>query len=414
MCNLTSVSQARRAGLEVEFDSDKVGRGSRENGKAKRNNRPLSSEESKLSTRPLDLVHADLARPMRYPSMGGNYYFIPFYDDSSALALVQFTKKNKVKCLHVKRLRYDDDSVFLSKNFQSCNSMYYSSLLQPWLQQTGIIHELTAAHSPESNGKAERLNGTLMDMARAMMMDIEFVPNQERFWAEAVNTSNYVRYRMFTSAAIDLNKTPFETIMGKRPCLKHVRTFGSKAFVHISKQKRAIKFKARAETGLLFGLVRGNSYRAFLQNEGRKIVSRDVTFEERSIELTTRQPDNVSNSDTDRDSSKKDTLNLTLTIHNYDALVAKKQPERYAGPVALQSTFGNDDDGAPFTYEKSIASTEKSKWKEATQEEINDINSKKSCNLIGHPEGVKPILNGSSAKRKMTWSYCNLMLNQHS
>ena len=100
------------------------------------------------------------------------------------------------------------------------------------------MHELTAVYSPESNGKAELLNRILMELARCMMMDITTVRGQEHLWAEAKNTANHLRSRIFSSASNETGKTPYEIIMAKKLNLKYVRKFGSKAFVHIPKQKR--------------------------------------------------------------------------------------------------------------------------------------------------------------------------------
>lgn len=95
--------------------------------------RQSRSEESKLSTRPLYLMLTDIVGPLKEESYGGARYFIPFYDDSSALSLERFirsqnnapaplkdmimelenSREGTIKRLHVKRLRSDNDSVFL-------------------------------------------------------------------------------------------------------------------------------------------------------------------------------------------------------------------------------------------------------------------------------------------------------------
>lgn len=44
--------------------------------------------------------------------------------------------------------------------------------LKKWFQEKGITHEITIAHSSESNGVAERLNRTLLNIARPMLLKI--------------------------------------------------------------------------------------------------------------------------------------------------------------------------------------------------------------------------------------------------
>ena len=71
---------------------------------------------------------------------------------------------SKVKRLCVRRLRTHNAKEFLSKS------------MKEWLSDKGTIHEKSSPHSPESNGKAERLNRTLLDMARTMMQELSHVP----------------------------------------------------------------------------------------------------------------------------------------------------------------------------------------------------------------------------------------------
>ena len=53
-----------------------------------------------------------------------------------------------------------------------------------YLKSKGIHHELTVPYSPEQNGVAERMNRTLMEMARSMMAHAGL---RDRYWVEAVD-----------------------------------------------------------------------------------------------------------------------------------------------------------------------------------------------------------------------------------
>ena len=57
----------------------------------------------------------------------------------------------------------------------------------------GIAHNFSSPRAPQQNGAAERKNRTLEDMARTMMCESN-VP--QIFWAEALNTTNYVLNRV--------------------------------------------------------------------------------------------------------------------------------------------------------------------------------------------------------------------------
>lgn len=57
----------------------------------------------------------------------------------------------------------------------------------------GISHNLFAPKTPQWNGVVERKNRTLEDMSRTMLIENEL---PKTFWAEALNTANYVLNRL--------------------------------------------------------------------------------------------------------------------------------------------------------------------------------------------------------------------------
>lgn len=53
---------------------------------------------------------------------------------------------------------------------RTCNAKEFLSFtFQDWLRGHGTTHELSATYSPESNGKAERINRTLIYIARPLL-----------------------------------------------------------------------------------------------------------------------------------------------------------------------------------------------------------------------------------------------------
>lgn len=59
----------------------------------------------------------------------------------------------------IKRVRADNGLEFINVVFRK------------ELDEAGIIHEKTAAYTPELNGQAELLNGSLAALVRAMLKD---------------------------------------------------------------------------------------------------------------------------------------------------------------------------------------------------------------------------------------------------
>ena len=78
----------------------------------------------------------------------------------------------------LKKLRVDGGGEFVGNKFRQ------------FILETGMELEITAAHSPAQNGIAERLNQTLVECARAMMID-QNVPHF--LWPEAIAYAVYLK-----------------------------------------------------------------------------------------------------------------------------------------------------------------------------------------------------------------------------
>ena len=223
--------------------------------KSNRSPRPKVRNESRRSTKPQDLLHADFVGPTRQASLKGSKYFIPMNDDAIGLSLIRFMRLKSHANSMLKDMMTELETVFRGKvksikirSIRSGNAKeLISDEFENWLSKRGTSHEKSAPYSPESNGKAKRLNRTLTDMARSMLVDARPVPNRNQLWAEAIHTTNYLRNRMYTSAGTEGNITPYEAIMGKKPGISHIRLFGSKACMHIRKKRRSSKFGERAQ-----------------------------------------------------------------------------------------------------------------------------------------------------------------------
>jgi len=61
-------------------------------------------------------------------------------------------------------------------------------------EKHGIIHEFSSPNTPQQNGVVERKNRTLQEMARTLIHENNLT---KHFWAEAVNTTCYVRNRIY-------------------------------------------------------------------------------------------------------------------------------------------------------------------------------------------------------------------------
>lgn len=121
---------------------------------------------------------------------------------------------------------------------------YSSNEFKHFCRDKGIQIVYTVAYNPEMNSVSERLNRTLQEKARTMLLasGIEW-----RFWNEAVKVANYIKNRSPTSAVGKQfeSKTPAEIWFGKQPDLSNIRIFGSICYNFIPAENRK-KFDAKS------------------------------------------------------------------------------------------------------------------------------------------------------------------------
>jgi hypothetical protein len=139
---------------------------------AKHARQPFRASDT-VSSAVLDLIHMDLCGPYQEESLGGSRYTATFLDDFSKYYVVRtlahksdvtVAVKEVIALLenqtgkHVKVVRTDRGGEYVNKE------------LSAFFRSKGIIHQYSAPYSPQQNGSAERLNRTLNDRVRAMLL----------------------------------------------------------------------------------------------------------------------------------------------------------------------------------------------------------------------------------------------------
>jgi len=223
-----------------------------------------------------DLVHSDVCGPMRVASLGRNRYFITFIDDYSGWCEVKFVEhKNQVLCEFENfRALMETQKGRKIKCLQSDNGLeYVNKRFDEFIRKHGITRRLTVPYNPEQNGVAERRNRTLMETARCLLIQAGLPAS---FWAEAVNTANFIRNRCPTSKL--QGKTPYEAWHGKPPDVSHFERFGCDVLV-LDPTPNKSKLASRAIKGTFVGYSEeSKGYRIWIPNERRIVVLRDVKF----------------------------------------------------------------------------------------------------------------------------------------
>uniref|UniRef100_A0A2N9J5N3 Integrase catalytic domain-containing protein n=1 Tax=Fagus sylvatica TaxID=28930 RepID=A0A2N9J5N3_FAGSY len=201
---------------------------------------------------PFELVHSDVWGPARTT------------DRSQLFATFQSFYAEISNQFNAKLLAFRTDNA----------REYTESSFQEFLTSRGIIHQTSCVRTPQQNGIAERKNGPILAIARALMLQMH-VPKS--FWADAVLTATYLLNRM--PSRVLKGKSPFEILFAdKSPFSVPLKVFGCVSFVHNLNPSRD-KLDPRAHKCIFLGYSRTQKgYRCYSPSLQKHFVSADVTF----------------------------------------------------------------------------------------------------------------------------------------
>ncbi|KAJ8890551.1 hypothetical protein PR048_010060 [Dryococelus australis] len=201
----------------------------------------------------LVLVHSDIVGRITPLSIGGAEYFVVFMDGYSGW---NFYKKK------IKALQSDNRGEYIGKEFEK------------HLRDKGILHRKIVPYSPQQNGKAERLNQTLLNMTRSMLFEAVL---PKRFWAEVLSTAN----EQFTFQLwYDKDFTVDD--------INHIYIFGCQVWAATLENW---KLSSKADECLFLGFQEGiKGYRLCRLSDKRILVSRDMCFYEHTFPFKTPCP----------------------------------------------------------------------------------------------------------------------------
>ena len=245
-------------------------------------------------------VHSDIAGPLP-PSYESAYkYMVTFTDDCARHTSVGFLQRKshlrrafvKFKLqlaaltqrrdISIEELRTGGDKEYSSDleegsglrivRLHSDNAKEYKALERT----EGHLATYSPTYTPQLNAIAERVNRTIFDAARTLLIDAN-IP--ECFWPFAVSHVVYVRNRVRHST---VGERPYTLVTGNRPNVKNIRVFGCRAFV--LSQPTPAKLSPRAEPGVLLSCHDHGTYTVLCNSDDpgvpRLVTSRHVTFDE--------------------------------------------------------------------------------------------------------------------------------------
>ena len=347
----------------------------------------------------LELVHSDVCGKISEPSIGGAQYFLTFTDDKSRYSWVYILKTKdqvfdyflewkafveKATKKKIRTLRTDNGGEYTSTRFQE------------YLKAEGIRHELTVPKTPQQNGVAERLNRTLVETARSMLLDAK-LPKQ--FWAEAISTAVYLKNR---SPSKVLNMTPYEVWYGRKPKVNHFRVFGSDAYAHIPRDERA-KFDSKTRKCIVLGY--GNvtkGYRLYDLTQRKIFHSRDVQFNE-TVKECKQGAQGVTDSDyqliaefsevTNHDSQSAHDITQSDDDQKSNPPELRRSTRERKTPSFYGQEYSNicEVPKSPTSYQEAAAGPDKEKWEAAMKTEIASLKENDVWDLVELPVDKKVV-----------------------
>ena len=358
---------------------------------------------------PMELVHMDVCGPFQEASLGGSMYLATFVDDYSSLSVVRPIKAKSdvagVTTDVINMLEKQSGWPLLVVRTDN-GSEYINSTLATFFKDKGVLHQTTVRYTPEQNGKAERLNRTLLDRVRAMLEDSGL---PKTLWAEAATTASYLRNR---APAAGRSCTPWEAFFGNKPDVSHLRVFGARAYALQAKELRS-KLDSHAISGVMVGYEPNVKGYRILTDDGKVIVAGDVAFDETKGGAQRSGPasvapkehvrvavdsdgggssgeDNGAAADGDSDYSASDNgADHAAPSQRYPTRHRRPPGEWWAGQQALQATAAGGCD--PTNVAEALASDDAQHWQQAMDDEIASLAANDTWTLEEAPPGVRAI-----------------------
>lgn len=182
----------------------------------------------------LQVVHCDTMGPFPVRGLKDEAYVVTALDDFSGFAeTILIRNKSEAASGLVNLLtRWETQTEKRVKVVRTDQGTEYKGDLAAFCKRKGVVHQVSVVYTPEQNGRAERLNRTLLERTRALMLQHRM---PDSVWSEAMPTAAYLRN---LTPQAEKRLTPYELFYGKKPDVSHLRVYGCKVAVHVRHDAR--------------------------------------------------------------------------------------------------------------------------------------------------------------------------------
>uniref|UniRef100_A0AAV1T532 Integrase catalytic domain-containing protein n=1 Tax=Peronospora matthiolae TaxID=2874970 RepID=A0AAV1T532_9STRA len=234
---------------------------------------------------PIDVIGgvicSDLKGPMTPRDRLGNRYMVNFVDHRTNYCRVFLAKSKDVAAQKFKHFM-----AFFERQFNCRIHVLRTDgggeyrTLDLFCKETGIARQISEPSNQASNGKAERMHHTIMNMVRSMVFACGLPLS---FWGDAAEYAAYILNRSPSKANAG-RLSPLQMLTKKVPVLSDIVVFGSPCTVHQDAKNKSLG--DRGKQGVIIGKsdeVKG--YRVYIPRDKVVVVTQYV----KNVETLTKE-----------------------------------------------------------------------------------------------------------------------------
>ena len=231
---------------------------------------------------PVEIVHSDIAGPLK-PRDNGGVYYITYIDDYTgylcAYSLPDKTALGVLTSFPLFQAMVERAFGCKLQVLRTDGGNEYKDLMGQYLRQSGMVQQVTTPYIPQLNGRAERMYRRIEEMLASMLIDAKI---GMRWWIYGLKHACVLwnTGRVFEGVALE------ERVHKRRVEYSKVQAFGTVCWVRVSQRLKADLTVPKAWKGKLLSInLRGAGYIVLLDGDtGKAVVSRDVVFQ-RALEV---------------------------------------------------------------------------------------------------------------------------------
>ena len=323
---------------------------------------PISN---KRASKPLELIHADLLE-LPIESYHRKKWCLMLLDDYSSFAHMALLRSKSETLTAVQsyiKLMENQHDIKVKYFRSDRGGEFKSHEFDKYLANKGIFREQSAPHIHQQNGRAERLNDTILEKAESMRLDSSCPKSWWEFAFEtAIHVYNHTPLRRTNW------KTPYENLTNKKPDIHYLRIFGCLAWVLIPKEIRKDKLAPRSEPMTFIGYEQGSKAYRFMRKDNTIFIGVQSLFDEsvfpRKSENYNKDrifesPPGIDQWDQDGQESDSDSQNNDLDDSNDDDPKPKKKSSRnHDSTHDDEQTSSHDKDDENQKLDKEVEEQE--------------------------------------------------------